>query len=142
MARKRSDQTANLEQLMQRIPNEDSARWYLEKRRWNGRISCPNCGSDSVYIRRGKRAGNYDCRGCVRVFSVRTGSVFERSRVPLNKWIYAIFEFVGSDHTISSLQLADQIGVTQKTAWSMLRRLRGVLGREQDWKGPDHSRTR
>jgi hypothetical protein len=74
--------------------------------------------------------GFYRCNACLTDFTVRTGTIFERSKIPLHKWIYAMYLLVTSRKGISSLQLAKQIGVTQKSAWFMLQRLREACGND------------
>jgi transposase-like protein len=72
--------------------------------------------------------GYFRCLSCKGDFTVRTGTIFERSHVPLGKWLYAIYLLVTSHNSISSIQLSKEIGVTQKTAWFMLQRLREACG--------------
>ena len=115
-------------ELFQLIPDEDTAREHLEKVIWKGSLACVECGSESVYARKGARTGMYDCRDCGKIFSVRTGTVFEKSHVKLHKWIYAIYILMTARKGISSLQLSKEIKVTQKTAWFMLHRIRTACG--------------
>jgi len=90
---------------------------------------CPHCGGDiRITARGGKRLGYYRCRDCDSGFTVRTWTIFERSHVPLHKWIFAIYLVVTSRKGISSMQLSKEIGVTQKPAWFMLGRLREACG--------------
>ena len=118
-------------QLFERFPDVESARVYLEGRRWHGHVVCPSCGSDGhICARSGKRIGYYRCGDCKDEFTVRTGTIFERSHVPLHKWIYAMYLVVTSRKGISSLQLSKEIGVTQKTAWFILGRLREACGED------------
>ncbi len=110
-------------------PDAEAARLYFEKRRWHGHPVCPHCGCDgNIFARKGKRRGYYRCRDCGDEFTVRTGTIFERSHVPLHKWVYAMYLVVTAHKGISSLQLSKEIGVTQKTAWFMLGRLREACG--------------
>ena len=116
-------------QLFQMFPDAETARVYLEKRRWNGHVVCPHCDGDTrITARGGKRLGYYRCRDCDNEFTVRTGTIFERSHVPLHKWIYAMYLTVTARKGISSMQLSKEIGVTQKTAWFMQGRLREACG--------------
>lgn len=108
--------------LMKMIPDAESARLYLEAQIWPNGPVCPDCKSERVTTR--KRPGLYHCNACNFDFTVRTGTVFERSKIPLDKWVYAMYLLVTSRKGISSMQLAKEIGVTQKTAWFMLGRLR------------------
>ena len=125
---KRTYAAISVYELMQRFPDAETARKYLEERRWKGEVSCPSCNSSSIYARKGKRLGNYDCRECKKIFSVRTGTIFERSPIPLHHWIYAIYALMTSRKGISSMQLSKEIGITQKSAWFMLQRIRDACG--------------
>jgi transposase-like protein len=109
-------------QLFELIPNEETARTYLEGRLWRDGITCPECKEqERITVRKG---GYYRCNKCCLDFTVRTGTIFERSHIPLQKWIYAMYLLVTARKGISSLQLGKEIGVTQKSAWFMLQRLR------------------
>lgn len=119
-------------EFFQIFPDAESARLHLEQRRWNGHVVCPYCGSERVSARTGKRVGYYQCGGCKKEFTVRTKTVFERSHVPLNKWLFVVYLVVTARKGISSLQLSKEIGVTQKTAWFMLQRLREACGPNGD----------
>ena len=114
-------------ELFNMFPDQESARQYLESRLWPNGVRCPHCGHDKtrITIRKG---GYYRCNACKEDFTVRTGTIFERSHVPLHKWLYAMYMIVTARKGISSLQLSKQIGVTQKTAWFMLQRLRVACG--------------
>ena len=116
-------------QLFEKYPDAESARLYFEERRWRGYVVCPHCGCDEhISARKGSRAGYYRCGDCKEEFTVRTKTIFERSHVPLHKWLYAMYIVVTARKGISSLQLSKEIGVTQKTAWFMLGRLREACG--------------
>ena len=126
-----SHSTINLLELFQLFPDQEAARLYLEERRWGGKPVCPHCGGhEKIVARGGKRLGYYCCRHCRQEFTVRTKTIFERSHVPLHKWIYAMYLVVTARKGISSLQLAKEIGVQQKTAWFMLQRLREACGND------------
>ena len=116
-------------ELFRKFPDAESARIYFEDRRWGDTVACPHCGGfERITARKGNRTGYYLCRDCKEEFTVRTGTIFERSHVPLHKWLYAIYLTVTARKGISSLQLSKQIGVTQKTAWFMQVRIREVCG--------------
>lgn len=112
----------SLYELMERFPDEESCVRHLEKLRWPKGIICPCCGSSRkiYYV---KRAHGYKCADCKKQFSVRKGTIFEESRLPLRKWFAAAWLITSNRKGISSTQLAREIGVTQKTAWFMLGRL-------------------
>lgn len=123
-----SRSTISTFQLFERFPDAESARVYLEGRIWPAGPVCPECKSgERITARKG---GFYRCNACPNdfTFTVRTGTIFERSHVPLHKWVYAMYLLVTSRKGVSSLQMAKEIGVTQKTAWFMLQRLREACG--------------
>jgi transposase-like protein len=115
-------------QLFERFPNQESARIYLESRLWPNGARCPVCGlPDRITVR---KAGYYRCNQCAEDFTVRTGTVMERSHIPLHKWLYAMYLLVTARKGISSLQLSKEIGLTQKSAWFLLHRLREACGKD------------
>ena len=77
-----------------------------------------------------RKGGFYRCNACKLDFTIRTGTIFERSHVPLHKWLYAMYLLVTARKGICSMQLAKEIGITQKSAWFMLHRLREACGGE------------
>ncbi len=114
--------------LFKRFPDQETARAYLEQRRWPNGVACPICSSsDRITIR---KDGFYRCNLCQEDFTVRTGTIFERSHIPLHKWIYAMYLLVTARKGISSLQLSKEIGITQKSAWFMLHRIREACGKD------------
>jgi transposase-like protein len=117
-----SRSTISTFKLFELFPDNEAARLYLEARLWPKGTICPDCKGDR--ISKTKRVGFYHCNACNFDFTIRTGTIFERSKIPLNKWLYAMYLLVTARKGISSLQLAKEIGVTQKTAWFMLGRLR------------------
>ena len=121
-----SKSTISTFQLFEMFPDQETARAYLENRLWPNGVRCPHCGfGERITTRKG---GFYRCNSCKEDFTVRTGTIFERSHVPLHKWIYAMYLVVTARKGISSMQLAKEIGVTQKTAWFILGRLREACG--------------
>jgi transposase-like protein len=123
-----SRSTISTFQLFEMIPDAESARKYLEARLWKNGVTCPKCkGKESITAR---KDGFYRCNPCHTDFTVRTGTIFERSHVPLHKWIYAMYLLVTARKGISSLQLGKEIGITQKSAWFVLQRLREACGND------------
>jgi transposase-like protein len=121
-----SKTTISVFQLFEMFPDQETARVYLESRLWSNGVRCPHCGlGDRITAR---KRGYNRCNQCKADFTVRTGTIFERSHVPLHKWIYAMYLVVTARKGISSMQLAKEIGVTQKTAWFVLGRLREACG--------------
>lgn len=123
-----SKSTISTFELFQMFPDAESARTYFEQKRWPTGVICPAC--NEVKRIHARRDGFYRCNACLNDFTVRTATIFERSKVPLHKWLYAMYLLVTARKGISSLQLAKQIGVTQKTAWFMLQRLREACGND------------
>jgi len=106
---------------------ENAARVYLENRRWNGSPTCLHCGNvDRVQVR--KVVGYFRCLACKADFTVRTGTIFERSHIPLDKWLYAMYLISTTRKGISSMQISKELGITQKSAWFMLQRIREACG--------------
>jgi transposase-like protein len=118
--------TVSTFQLFQMFPNQESARKYLESRLWPSGVRCPYCGLTNHITAR--KNGYYRCNQCHEDFTVRTGTIFERSHIPLHKWLYAMYLLVTARKGISSLQLSKEIGITQKSAWFVLHRLREACG--------------
>lgn len=121
--------------MMESFPDEESCILHLEALRWPMGIVCPCCGSTRK-IYRVKRNHIYKCADCGNQFSVRKNTIFEESRLPLRKWFAAAWLVTSSRKGIASTQLAREIGVTQKTAWFMLGRLREVAGAMAGNGGP------
>ena len=107
--------------------NADKAREHLEAIRWaNGRF-CPHCGeAENTTPMHGKahRPGLYQCNACRQQFSVTVGTVYERSKIALNKWVLATHLMTASKKGMSAHQLHRMLGVTYKTAWFMAHRIR------------------
>jgi len=98
---------------------------YLEQQRWGGTPACPFCGVINPY----RTDRGFKCRdkGCSKKFSVKVGTIYENSKIPLRTWFASMYLLLSSKKGISSLQLSRQLGITQKTAWFVLHRLREML---------------
>ena len=111
---------------------ENKARKYLESLRWpDGKPICPHCGAREAFRLEAKpdskspvREGVWKCSKCRKQFTVTVGTVFEGSRIPLNKWIMAVSLMCASKKGISAHQLLRMLGTTYKTAWFMAHRIR------------------
>jgi transposase-like protein len=121
-----SKSTISTFQLFALVPDAETARVWFESRLWPNGPRCPVCGLGERITTR--KDGFYRCNQCKEDFTVRTGTIFERSHVPLHKWIYAMYLLVTARKGISSVQLAKEIGITQKSAWFVLGRLREACG--------------
>ena len=110
--------------------NEEAAYSYVEARLWPTGPVCPHCGGvDRIGKLGGKstRVGVHKCYQCRKPFTVKIGTIFEDSKVPLNVWLQAIYLIAGSKKGISSNQLHRTLGVTLKTAWFMSHRIREAM---------------
>lgn len=130
-------ETLSLYQFFQQFPNEEAARLYFERQRWADGVSCPHCGSLSVAECKDHRPMAYRCRDCRQHFSVRTGTVLAESRLPLQKWLMAIYMMTTARKGIPSTQMARELGITQKSAWFLAQRIRETwLGQGGGDMGP------
>jgi transposase-like protein len=110
--------------------NEEAAYAYVEARIWPQGPVCPHCGGvERIGKMGGKstRIGAYKCYQCRKPFTVKIGTIFEASHVPMNVWLQAIYLIAGSKKGISSNQLHRTLGVTLKTAWFMSHRIREAM---------------
>src|SRR5579872_1061872 len=108
--------------------NEEAAIAYMEKDRWPNEVTCPLCGADTVHKMGGEtQAGMFVCYACKGKFTVRTGTVFERSHIPLHKWLLAIELMASSKKGIAAHQLHRMLGITYKSAWFMAHRIREMM---------------
>ena len=115
----------SLPQLLDYFKEESTCKEYYQQIRWNGDVACPHCGSLKVYTtKRGFRCGDSECR---KDFTVTTGTIFHNSNIPLRLWFAAIFLATTHKKGISSVQLALDLGITQKSAWHVLHRIREML---------------
>lgn len=114
--------------------NDEKARQYLEAIRWPNGPVCPHCGSaeEGHYALKGKshRPGLMKCKDCGQQFSVTVGTVFERSKIGLSKWLQAAYLMASSKKGMSAHQLHRTLGVTYKTAWFMAHRIRLAMATE------------
>lgn len=112
----------SLMDFFRKYPDEAAATEYFENLRWKDGIVCPHCGS--VHISTSKGPMPYRCRTCRKYFSVRVGTILNNSKLPLQKWLLAIYILVNSKKGIASTKMAEYLGVTQKTAWFLAHRIR------------------
>jgi transposase-like protein len=100
----------------------DNAHNIIVARRWPNGVACPHCASSEVTFMASRKV--WQCKGCRKQFSVKVGTIFEDSPVKLDKWLSAFWLIVNAKNGISSCELGRSLGVTQKTAWFMLHRIR------------------
>lgn len=119
--------------------NEEAARKHLEAVRWPDDVICPHCGSTEGARELGGESmgpGWYYCEDCQDKFTVRTGTVYERSHVPLHKWLLAFRLLCSSKKGMSAHQLARTLNVSYKTAWFMGHRIREAMAPAKGSAGP------
>jgi transposase-like protein len=120
-----------LEALRNAAVDEAKAVAFLETQRWGTEPGCPRCGDMDVYMMMSGDKRNKDyrwrCKGCKQMFTVRTGSVLEETRLPVRVWVYSIWKAASSKKGISALQLSREMEITHKSALFVLRRLRHGL---------------
>jgi transposase-like protein len=127
--------TIQMPELASYFQNEDAAREFLENLRWNGEPVCPHCGSINQHYRieskteskRPSRKGLWKCKDCRKQFSVKVGTIFEGSHIPIHIWLYAIYLLCSSKKGMSAHQLHRTLGVTYKTAWFIAHRIRFAM---------------
>lgn len=111
--------------LIEKFGSEDKCHAYLERLRWPEGVRCPRCDSDK--ISRIKKRRQFDCDECRYQFSVRVGTIFHDSKLPLWKWFLAVYMICQSKKGISSNQLKRMLGVSYKTAWFLTQRIRATM---------------
>ena len=111
--------------------DENAAREALETLRWPNGPVCPRCGCTDEYVTKmegeAHRIGLYNCKGCRKQFSVTIGTVYERSHIPLHKWLLATHLLASSKKGISAHQIHRMLGITYKSAWFMCHRIREAM---------------
>lgn len=115
----------SLPQLLDHFKDEKVCIAHYEKLRWNGKPICPFCKAEKPYkTNRGYKCSNSECH---KKFTCRVGTIFENSKIPFRIWFGAIYLATASKKGISSVQLAINLDITQKTAWFVLHRVREML---------------
>lgn len=127
-----------LPEFFRRWPDDLTAERWFEGRRWPNGPRCSHCGGDNIAKVRERRPMPYRCRGCRRHFSVMSGTVMHGSKLGAQTWLLAIFLILSNSKGRSSVQLAADLGVTQKTAWHLAHRIRAALaeGEMPGFEGP------
>lgn len=123
----------SLLQMMQAIPDEQTAIDHFTAIRFKNGAFCPSCGSTKVYHFSDKRS--HKCGDCRKRFSIRVGTIFEDSKLPIRTWLLAIWLVTSHKKGIASTQLAKDLGITQKSAWFVTHRLRHAI-RTQSFNRP------
>lgn len=118
----------SLFELLQIYNTEEKCENYFIKQRWGDKVICPHCHNDTKIYRfsKGVYKGKFKCGACHKVFSVKTNTYMGESPIKYQKWLMALYLITSHKKGISSIQLAKDIGVTQKTAWFMLQRIANI----------------
>ncbi len=119
--------------MIDRFGDERSCEKHLQSVLWRDSEYCPHCGNVKIYHCAGGR--RFRCAGCKKDFSIKTGTIFHDSKIPLRKWFFAIYMVTTHKKSMSSYQLARDLRVTQKTAYYMLHRIREAV-RNEDFVVP------
>ena len=115
----------NLIEVFQKFPDHEACLEHLEQARWHGKSACPFCGSLSVARKAdGARVGRWNCHDCHSSFNVLSGTIFQKTKVDLQKWFLGISLILSAKKSLSSCQLARDLDLNQKTAWYLHMRIR------------------
>lgn len=123
----------NLIAVMERFPTQEDCIDYLERIRWHGSPECPHCESTHVRRRNERdegRIGRWNCHQCKSTFKATHGTVFQGTKIPLQKGFLAISLMAHAKKSLSSCQLARDLGLKQKAAWSLMMKIRAEMGKE------------
>ncbi len=122
----------NLISIFQRYPDQEACIEHLERVRWNDIPACPKCGSIKVGRKAdGDRVGRWNCHDCHASFNVLSGTVFAKTRLPLQKWFLAVGLVLNAKKSVSSHQLARDLDLNQKSAWYLTMRVRKAMAAGQ-----------
>ncbi len=119
--------------FLERFNTEEKAVEFFETLRWKDGVVCPNCGSGDTYPHTSRKFYHH-CREkeCRLQFSCKTGTVMQSSKLPVRMWLYAMYKVSVARKGISSLQLSKQLGITQKSSWFMIQRIKEACGNDTD----------
>ena len=123
----------DLIKIMEMFPDQAACIAYLEQLRWQGSPECPHCESTHVNKRNETtigRIGRWNCHDCHSTFKVTSGTLFTKTKIALQKWFLAIALMANAKKSLSSYQLARDIGVPQKTAWRVMMCIRAEMGKD------------
>jgi transposase-like protein len=133
----------SIPKLAKKIPDEDAAYRFLEELRWGDRPVCPHCGSvRKPYFLTPQNGGRkttrgkvsprrvWKCADCRKQFTVTTGTIFHGSHIPIRDWLFVTFEMVSSKNGVSGREIERKYGMSPKSAWFMLHRIREAMKRD------------
>ena len=123
----------NLFTIFTRFPDHEACIEHLESLRWGDEPRCPHCSSDHVARKAdGERVGRWNCHACHNSYNALAGTIFEKTRIPLQKWFLAIGLMLNAKKSLSSCQLGRDLDVNQRSAWYMQQRIRAAMTTDQD----------
>ena len=123
----------SLLQMMEAFPDEQTCIDHLRAIRWRDGAYCPHCGGTKIYHFSDNRT--HKCGDCRQRFSIKVGTIFEDTKLPLRKWFIAIWLVTSHKKGVASTQLAKDLKITQKSAWFVLHRLR-YAARTKSFQAP------
>ena len=130
--KQRVAETLSVPQLYRAFPDDSSCRKWLEGVRWRGEPVCPHCGGlDDVKPPPPSKPSHYWCKSCRKHFTATTSTCLHSTKIPLQVWMFAIYSVLTARKGVSSLQLGKELGITQKSAWFMLQRMREACDKGQ-----------
>lgn len=131
-------ETISFYEFFQQFPNEESARLFFENKKWSDTPYCGHCGSTDIVECKDHKPMAYRCKDCRKHFSVRTSTVLAESRLPLHKWLMAIYMMTTARKGIPSTQMARELGITHKSAWFLAQRIRETWMNNKDTHKGNH----
>ena len=118
----------NVLEIARRFPTQESCIEHLERIKWNGKPVCPYCSSkDVVRKKENHLIGRWNCHNCLSSFKVTSGTIFQGTKIPLQKWFAAIAILLNAKKSVSSCQLARDLALTQQSAWYLAMRIRRAM---------------
>lgn len=120
----------SIPEFYRRFSTEKACATFIEEQRWGDQVMCPYCGGTHIW--RVNDSMGFKCGGCKKHFSIRTGTVMECSRLPLQTWLLAFYMMTTARKGISSVQLPKELGITQKSAWFLQQRIRETCNHRQN----------
>jgi len=118
----------NLIKVFEKFPDQKACINHLELARWGDTPVCPHCGSDRVARKReNKRIGRWNCHGCKSSFNVLSKTIFQKTKIPLQKWFLGIAILLNAKKSVSSHQLSRDLELNQPSAWYMAMRIRKAM---------------
>ncbi len=122
----------NLIEIMEKFPDQESCIEHLERARWGDEPECPHCGSEDVARKReNKLVGRWNCHTCLSSFNVLSKTMFQKTKIPLQKWFLGITLVMNAKKSLSSCQLGRDLDLHSRTAWYMQVRIRAEMASQE-----------